>query len=99
MTIGPAPMMRIDLMSVLLGIGSRKLDTKKGRAYARSPDRAEGSSLARGAHIDPNRRAGKGAGGISGGRTKPAKTRQNYISVLALDPRPLLSSRQRQTRS
>jgi hypothetical protein len=37
MTIGPAPMIRIDLMSVRLGIGSRKLDTKKGRAYARSP--------------------------------------------------------------
>jgi hypothetical protein len=38
MTIGPAPMIRIDLMSVRLGIGSRKLDTKKGRAYARSPE-------------------------------------------------------------
>ena len=47
MTIGPAPMIRIDLMSVRLGIGSRTIGTKKGRAYARSPDRAEGSGPAR----------------------------------------------------
>ena len=34
---------------------------KKGAPIARPPDRAEGSSLARAAHIDQNRRAGKGA--------------------------------------
>src|SRR5690349_5972301 len=48
MTIGPAPMIRIDWMSVRLGIGSRKIGTKKERAAARPPDRAEVLPRARG---------------------------------------------------
>ena len=47
------------------------------------PDRAEGSSLARGAHIAPNRWAGKGGARISGGRKKRLKCWQNYTSVAA----------------
>ena len=43
---------------------------KKGAPMRALPRTALRPSLARGAHIDPNRRAGKGAGRISGGRLK-----------------------------
>src|SRR5258707_15295985 len=68
MTIGPAPMIRIDLMSVRLGIALRKSHKKRARLRA-LPRTALKLSLARERCLDQNRGGGKGWRGISGGRT------------------------------
>jgi hypothetical protein len=65
-------MIRIDLMSVRLGIGLRKIGTKKGRAIARPPDRDEGTSPARERVLDQNQGGGKGSY-LSGHRSVETK--------------------------
>src|SRR5712691_13410341 len=65
MTIGPAPMIRIEEMSVRLGMSLGDIrgayGTKKGRAFARPAGRRRGPRPARGRSLDQNQRAGKGS--------------------------------------
>src|SRR3990172_2356931 len=89
MTIGPAPMIRIDLMSVRLGIGLRTIGTKKGRAFRASSGPAQRPSLARERSLDQNRWGGKGGGRISGGGRKghailPVRLRTRGLALLRL---------------
>src|SRR5258706_3968759 len=61
--MGPAPMIRMVEMSVLLGIksrGNRKLGTKKGRAYRASLEPKRQVALARGVVFRPDSAAAKG---------------------------------------
>src|SRR5262249_28473010 len=65
MTIGPAPMMRIEEMSVRLGmslgdIWARARHKKRARALCASFGRRRGCVPARGRSLDQNQRAGKG---------------------------------------
>src|SRR5262249_9298254 len=74
MTIGPAPMIRIEEMSVRLGMSLGDIwarGTKKGRALCASFGRRRGCVPARGRSLDQNQRAGRGGqkiGGKGGGR-------------------------------
>src|SRR6266540_99739 len=66
MTIGPAPMMRIEEMSVRLGISLGELwaeGTKKGALFARPSGGAEAASPRAGRCLDQNDRGGKGGPG------------------------------------
>src|SRR5579862_7555592 len=72
MTIGPAPMIRIEEMSVRLGIASVCSGTKKGRAACASLGRRQGSAPRRRV-LDQIRRGGKlhigrAAGAFNAGR-------------------------------
>jgi membrane protein len=78
MTIGPAPMIMIDWMSVRLGMYSRAKAQKKGAQLARPPDRAEDGSLARGGVLDQIRRPGKGTAAARRGRGETMRARDRY---------------------
>src|SRR3974390_1119943 len=88
MTIGPAPMIMIGSLSVLLAITDQKLGTKKGRVFPR-PFAPRGRNAPRERSLDQIRRAGKGEGGIAvdgeGRLLVPRLTRQErprYFFVL-----------------
>src|SRR5436190_21641823 len=81
MTIGPAPMIRIDLMSVRFGIGPRNIcrkgrHTKKGRAWCASFAPAGRAPRAMG--LDQNR-----APNNPGMRPKPS-SHQSFYKISAL---------------
>src|SRR5262249_14677214 len=100
MTIGPAPMIRIEEMSVRLGMSLGDIwarGTKKGRALCASFGRRRGCVPARGRSLDQNQRAGKGGLKITGKTGRRGMTCVAHVAMKVMRARlwPILAGARR----